>query len=103
MLFYDQFSARYFRSSIGELRLTENYLRLLLKTNRRVTVNDFYDHIKDLEMLAVGEDYGWQLSEDVNGDAAHYYDFFEIFEHQTINNIDTTLLVLTTNRLGSTF
>ena len=58
---YDDFSGRYFYSSVNEIRSICTRLTSKLLLDGSVTLNEFYDEV-GLPEISCGEDYGWNAN-----------------------------------------
>lgn len=59
-LCFDDFSGRYFKSSIESLRKAQNEINRQMLYDDIVSLNDFYDAI-NLPAIGLGEDFGWSV------------------------------------------
>lgn len=62
-LFYDEYSKRYFESSISRVLQAEYHINRNFVVGCAVTVNDFYEFL-GLDPIKNGDDFGWTMCDD---------------------------------------
>jgi hypothetical protein len=82
-LFYDQFSGRYFRSTIEDVQRAEYRLNRTLMMRDYVYLNEFYEDL-DLEPLEQGYSYGWSRGANL----ARYWQDWVDFTHEKVVHDD---------------
>ncbi|QJD49625.1 membrane protein [Gordonia phage Secretariat] len=58
VLCYDQFSGRYFNSTMEKIKQGQNNINFRIINENYASLNDFYEEI-GLDMLDVGDEFGW--------------------------------------------
>lgn len=65
VLCYDQFSGRYFKSSMEDLKQAQNEMNLQIINENYASLNDFYDQI-GLDTIEIGDEFGWSTDNKVD-------------------------------------
>ena len=83
VLFFDDFSGRYFESTIEDVQRAEYRINRELSMREWATVNEFYDML-GLEHIAGGDDIGWSTG--MNFD--YYWQQWIDFDHEKVVHDD---------------
>lgn len=65
VLCYDQFSGRYFKSSMENLKQAQNEMNLQIINENYASLNDFYDQV-GLDTIEIGDEFGWSSDNKVD-------------------------------------
>lgn len=65
VLCYDQFSGRYFKSSMENLKQAQNEMNLQIINENYASLNDFYDQV-GLDTIEIGDEFGWSTDNKVD-------------------------------------
>ena len=83
ILFYDQFSRRYFRSTMKEVLKAEYNTNRQLAVNTGVYLNEFYEFL-DLAPITAGKELGWSIGIL----KSHYWASWIEFDHEKFETDD---------------
>lgn len=78
-LFYDDFSERYFESSMENVKNAEYEINRIMHIDYAVSLNDFYD-LLDIERTDYGEQLGWSVGQMHD---SYWHSWIE-FEHEKV-------------------
>lgn len=78
-LFYDQFSGRYFNSTIEDVQRAEYRINRILMTREYAYANEFYEEL-GIEPI----DAGWEMGWSHGGNLAHYWQAWIDFTHEKV-------------------
>lgn len=82
-LFYDEFSGRYFESTIEDVQRAEYQINRDLSMRDYATINEFYDYLK-IPQIESGDELGWSTG--MNFD--YYWQTWIDFNHQKVTMDD---------------